>query len=180
MKIILISDDDIQVGHLPVKDVDLLVSLGDLYDQTILRAVKRYEPSHTLALRGNHDTPDPFPPPIRDLHLQTLSIDGITLGGFGGSWKYKPRGFHLFEQEEVAHLLRNFPPVDVFLAHNSPAGIHERDDHVHQGFEAFQEYIYRAQPRWFFHGHQHRDLVTQLGGTTIVGVYGEKLVEMDV
>ena len=58
-------------------------------------------------------------------------------GGFQDSWRYKPRGHYLYEQSEVEYLLTSFPPVDVFVAHNSPRYIHDRDDNVHFGFEAF-------------------------------------------
>lgn len=60
---------------------------------------------------------------------------------------------NLYEQEEVERLLSGFPSVDVFVAYNSPRNIHERNTEVHVGFEAFNRYIERAQPRPFIHGH---------------------------
>jgi Icc-related predicted phosphoesterase len=79
----------------------------------------------------------------------------------------------LYEQDEAEQLLNSFPPVDVFVAHNSPRRIHERDTEVHVGFDAFVSYIERAQPRLFIHGHQHVNQETQLGSTRIIGVYGQ-------
>ena len=75
-------------------------------------------------------------------------------------------------------MLRDFPRVDVFVAHNSPARIHERDADVHQGFEAFLDYIDRMQPAYFIHGHQHMNQVTRRGETTVVGVFGEALLDL--
>lgn len=40
-------------------------------------------------------------------------------GGANGSWRYNPRGHFLYEQDEVRGLVGAFPPVDMFLAHNS-------------------------------------------------------------
>ena len=60
------------------------------------------------------------------------------------SWCDKPRGHSLYEQAEVEHLMASFPPVDVFVAHNSPRHVHDRDDDVHFGFEAFVRYLERA------------------------------------
>ena len=40
--------------------------------------------------------------------------------------------------------MASFPPVDVFVAHNSPRHVHDRDDDVHFGFEAFVRYLERA------------------------------------
>lgn len=75
-------------------------------------------------------------------------------------------------------MLTAFPPVDVFVAHNSPRHIHDRDDDVHIGFEAFAAYVQRAKPRLFFHGHQHINRETQIGITKVVGNYGMGVYEL--
>lgn len=178
MTIVVIADDDSKLGNLKCGPVDLLISCGDLYDGAIERAIAHYRPRQTFAVRGNHDTNAPFPGGISDLHLTTQTFDGIRFGGFAGSWRYKPRGHHLFEQAEASTLMRAFPAVDVFVAHNSPSGIHERDNEVHQGFEGFVDYLNRAKPRVLIHGHQHLDLTTVHGETTIFSVYGEKIIEL--
>lgn len=173
---IVIADNDDWVGHLPTDEIDLLIALGDLYDVTLEKAIDFYAPEHVIAVRGNHDVITEFPRPTRDLHLDVIDISGLLFGGFGGSWRYKRRGHHLYEQDEVIESLKDFLAVDVFIAHNSPRGIHERDDHVHQGFDAFIDYIDRVQPRYFFHGHQHCQSVSFRGRTQIIGVYGERAV----
>ena len=178
MKVIAIADDDSLVGHLEATQADLLISLGDIWDATIERAHEKYGCSEILAVRGNHDTAAPFKEPVKDLHLAVAAVDGITFGGFGGSWKYKPRGHHLYEQWEVEKALTSFPRVDVFIAHNSPRGIHERDGEVHQGFDAFLNYIERARPRYFLHGHQHLNQRSTLGSTEVIGVFGEAELEL--
>jgi len=177
---ILISDDDDRVGHIQAcDDVDFLICLGDLYDVTIERAIDTYAPEHVLAIRGNHDVITALPRPAQDLHLKFVEIDGIRFGGFSGSWKYKHRGHHMYEQDEAIKLLKDFPAVDVFIAHNSPRSIHERDSTVHQGFDAFLDYIDRVKPRYFLHGHQHLNVTSWRGDTQIVGVYGERLLSIN-
>ncbi|MDB6074156.1 MAG: hypothetical protein JWO89_1796 [Verrucomicrobiaceae bacterium] len=179
LTIVAISDDESLVGFLKCGPVDVLISCGDIYDGAIRRAMAHYKPRYTVAVRGNHDPDSPFGDGITDLHLKTCTIDGIIFGGFGGCWRYKPRGHHMFEQMEVSHLMRGFPQVDVFVAHNSPFGIHERDDGVHQGFEGFVSYLDRAPPDLFIHGHQHIDVTTVRDATTLVSVYGERLIHID-
>ena len=76
-------------------------------------------------------------------------------------------------------MMRIFPRVDVFIAHNSPAGIHERDREVHQGFEGFLDYINTRRPRYFLHGHQHMNGITEIGDTCVIGVFGETLIELE-
>lgn len=172
---VAIADDDSLISKLePTCDVDVLICLGDLYDRTISGAVDHYAPEYAIGIRGNHCLSDEFPAPIVDLHLKVVTINGITFGGFCGSWQYKKKGNFMFEQDEVKRLMIDFPAVDVFIAHNSPRFIHERDDNVHQGFDAFIDYIDRTKPSYFFHGHQHCNQITHRGVTKIVGVYGER------
>jgi Icc-related predicted phosphoesterase len=178
MQIVAIADEDYGLCRLEGIQPDALIALGDLLDATIERAMEFYRPRITFGVRGNHDTSAPFPPGVIDLHCRTHVFDEVKFGGFEGSWRYKPRGHHLFEQGEVSMLLRAVPAVDVFVAHNSPAGIHERDTEVHQGFEAFTRYIDRRQPRWFIHGHQHVNSTTERGTTNIVGVFGERVISI--
>ena len=175
LNIIAIADDDFFVGHIELDaDVDILISLGDLYDVTLQKAIDLYAPEHVIAVRGNHCVDQSFPVPTIDLHLQTIERFGLTFGGFAGSWQYKKAGNHMYTQDEAHQLLQNFPAVDVFIAHNSPSGIDERDTGIHQGFDAFLDYIDRAQPAYFLHGHQHCREISYRGRTCIMGFYGEK------
>jgi Icc-related predicted phosphoesterase len=178
MKLLALSDYDSFRYTLGKEPADVLISCGDIADQVILEVAEAVQCSRILAVRGNHDNIDPFQAPILDLHLTTYTYDGIRFGGFNGSWRYKPRGNYLYEQPEVEQLLRTFPPVDVFVAHNSPRHIHDRDDNVHLGFKAFVDYIHRVHPRLFLHGHQHMNKETCIGGTRVIGVRGQKRLEI--
>jgi Icc-related predicted phosphoesterase len=110
------------------------------------------------------------------MHLTTFEFGGLKFGGFCGSWKYKPKGHYLFEQEDVEKMMIGFPPVDVFLGHNSPRLVHDREDEVHTGFVAFNRYITDAQPKYFFHGHQHENVETNIGPTRVIGTYGHRFL----
>lgn len=172
MTLLVLADDDMVERKIGDDRADVVVSCGDLVDTVIARVAQGVRAAHILAVKGNHDSSGHFESPIVDLHLREHVIDGVLFGGFAGSWRYKPRGNYLFEQEEVSRLLEGFPPVGVFVAHNSPRHIHDRNDHVHFGFEAFVSYIDRAKPRLFIHGHQRVNRETRVGETTVIGVYG--------
>lgn len=174
MTLLIIADDESLLGTLPDLPAEVLISCGDLPDQTIQRAAQRCRCRHILAVKGSHDSSAAFPAPIIDLHRRLHSIHGITFGGFGGSWKYKPKGNHLFEQHEVEAALTTFPRVDIFVAHNSPRMIHDREDEVHLGFTAFHGYVERTRPRWLLHGHQHVNKESTLGPTCIIGPFGHR------
>ena len=63
------------------------------------------------------------------LHCRRFELRASALGLHADAPpKYKPRGHYLFEDSEVEQQLLTFPPVDVFVAHNSPRCVHDRDD----------------------------------------------------
>jgi len=177
MRIAVISDDESVREKVGRESADVLIACGDLSDAVILDVARVLGARHVLAVKGNHDAGGPFPAPIIDLHLNFQTIDGVTFGGFQGAWRYKPRGHFLYEQSEVEQFLGWFPRVDVFVAHNSPRNIHDRNDFVHTGFEAFGRYIERTAATLFLHGHQHVNRETTVGTTRVVGVYGHARLE---
>ena len=176
MKLLAIADDDQRVKAAPAENAEVVISCGDLLDHTITEAGRICGATKIFAVKGNHDSSGSFPSPIVDLHLRTEIFGGMVFGGFQGSWRYKPRGNFLYDQEEVARLLAHFPRVDVLVAHNSPRRIHDREDEVHLGFEAFTSYLKRAQPRLVLHGHQHINRESMIGGTRVIGVFGARSV----
>lgn len=174
MKLIVIADDDSFMKTAITEPANVLISCGDIADTIILQTAHATNCSHIFAIKGNHDSAAPFPAPILDLHLRTERYGGLIFGGFRGSWRYKPKGHFLYDEDEVESLIAAFPAVDVFVAHNSPRYIHDKDDDIHLGFEAFGHYIRRVQPRLFFHGHQHIGQETLIGKTRVIGVYGQQ------
>ena len=177
MKLLVVSDCEAGFPELPAGHVDLVVSCGDVPADVLERLSVRYQVP-LLGVLGNHDGAV-APAMLRDLHLAVVEQGGVTLGGLEGSWRHKPRGHHLYDEVEVAALLADFPRVDVFVAHNPPAGVHDVSDGIHNGFEAFTRYIESKQPRLFLHGHVHRRAETVLGKTHVVAIYGAQMLDHD-
>jgi len=178
MNIVIVSDIDDLHWRGGSGNADLVLALGDMSDQVIVEVAQAYGCANVFAVKGNHDMPTAFPKPIHDLHMKVQEYGGLVFGGFNGSWKYKPRGHFLYEQQEAEALLSGLPPVDILISHNSPRGIHDRDDSIHAGFDALNAYIGRASPRFVFHGHQHVNQETHVGNTRVIGVYGHRLIEI--
>ena len=177
MRALVIADEENIQFDRELK-ADILISCGDLTDTFILRVAEMTLCRTIFAVKGNHDEGEPFRAPIKDLHLQVYEFKGLRFGGFSGSWKYKPRGHWLYEQDEVERMLESFPPVDVFVAHNSPRQIHEWDDRAHIGFKAFNAYIERTKPQVFIHGHQHVNAESLFDETRVIGVFGQRWIRM--
>jgi Icc-related predicted phosphoesterase len=178
MKILALADIDDLHWHGPAGKADLLLALGDMADAVILQAAEAWDCRQVFAVKGNHDSAGPFPEPIVDLHLRTMEFAGLRLGGLNGCWQYKPRGHYLYYQEEAEDFLASFPAVDVFISHNSPRRVHDREDEIHTGFTALNSYIARTAPRLLLHGHQHQECETRVGETRVIGVYGWKQIEL--
>jgi Icc-related predicted phosphoesterase len=178
MKLLLLADIEDLRWRGGSGRADLLLSLGDIAHAVILEAAAAWRCPAVFAVKGNHDTEAPFPEPVVDLHLRTAGYGGRRFGGLNGCLQYKPRGAFLYYQEEVEAFLADFPAVDIFISHNSPLGVHDRDDEVHTGFTALNAYIGRARPRLLLHGHQHQEIETRVGETRVMGVYGWKTIEL--
>jgi predicted phosphodiesterase len=179
MRLLALADSDDFRWRGPNTPVDVLVSCGDVCDELILDAARCCAAAQILAVKGNHDGAGPFPAPIIDVHLQVVTLPGgCRIAGFNGCWRYKPQGHFLYGQAEAIELMRDLPPVDVLIAHNSPQEIHEADEDVHQGFAALLEYIRRHSPRLLLHGHQHVRCETEVDGTRVVGVFGHAFLDL--
>jgi uncharacterized protein len=176
MKLLVLADIDELQWQGGRDRADVLLSLGDIADTVILQAAEAWQCPAVLAVKGNHDADAPFPAPIVDLHLRTMELEGLRFGGLNGCWQYKPRGNFLYYQEEVEEFLKAFPAVDIFISHNSPRHVHDRDDEIHTGFTALNAYIERTVPRLHLHGHQHVEWETVVNNTLVIGVYGWKVI----
>jgi Icc-related predicted phosphoesterase len=178
MKLLVLADIyDLHWKH-GEGQADVLLSCGDVSDQVILEAARAYGCALIFAVKGNHDSTSAFTHPIVDLHLRAWEHGGVSFGGLKGSWRYKPRGDFLYDQAEVQGLLAAFSPVEIFLSHNSPRDIHEREDKVHHGFEGLNTYIQRAKPKVVIHGHQHVNEESLLDETRVIGVHGHRLIKV--
>lgn len=175
MKLLIISDIEVLHWNLDTGQADILISCGDVPNQVILESAIIFHCQKIFAVKGNHDDDCPFPSPIENLHLRTQEYAGVKFGGFQGAWKYKPKGHFLYDQHEVESLLAAFPRVDIFITHNSPRGIHDKEDSVHTGFNGINNYILRTKPRLVIHGHQAVNMESRFGKTKIIGVFGHRL-----
>lgn len=160
------------------EDIELLISLGNLSNNVIHKAISNNNIYNGIAVKGNYDDYDPFPKPVQDLHMDVKTIDGITFAGIAGCISYKRKGAFLYEQDIMSSLIEQLPYVDVIIAHNSPFGIHEKNQETHIGFIGLKNYIEEHQPKYCIHGHQHINKVSTIGATKIIGVMGEKILDI--
>lgn len=130
MKILIVTDTHGNLMQRELKEVlggnvpDVVFILGDLSaddidvlcDYQVLKEVPMY------GVVGNHDSLSLLiDNGITDIHLKTVTVGGYTVGGFGGSLRYKSGDYYLMHtNEESEELLNTLPPCDILLTHDKP------------------------------------------------------------
>jgi len=198
MKILALSDEEVGFIYAPgmresLGDVELIVGCGDLparyleYVVTQLNVPLVYVP-------GNHDPDDLRVPGGRLLDGSVVHVAGFTIGGLGGSRRYKRDGCHQYTESEmqwrvvqlaprlVGSRLRRGRGLDIFISHSPPLGIHDGADPAHQGFAAFRSFLSAFRPSLMLHGHSHarrnvETMETQFLDTHVLNVYPYRLID---
>ena len=66
---------------------------------------------------------------------------------------------------------------DILLTHAPAYGVNDMEDIAHRGFECFLELLEKYKPKYFIHGHVHRNYgqkipqIDQYKGVTVVNAY---------
>jgi uncharacterized protein len=185
MKILALSDWPPAPGlyeRIINNHIDLVITCGDLglFD---LQDLKKVTHIPKIGVYGNHCTRGYMEElGIIDLHLNTISINGLTFGGFEGCVRYKDSQYApMWTQDEAFEMMKNFPPVDVFVSHCPPFGINDHGDTAHTGFKALLNYLTTKQPKTWFHGHTYPvdlTIVKEYDGTLIHYTDPEIIVEI--
>ena len=171
------------LGLIEKHQVELICTLGDL-DYFSLQELERVTKIPKIGIYGNHCSGNYFDSlGIHNLHLKTFDHNGIRFCGFEGSIRYKESAYaKMYTQEEAKEMLKDFPAVDVFLAHSPPYGINdEPNSSSHQGFIALRDYIENMKPKYFLHGHTYptlEQLIEKHGDTKIVYIYEDKIIKV--
>ena len=196
MKILILSD--VESKYLwdyfekeKLEGIDLILSCGDLKPQ-YLSFLASFTKAPVLYVRGNHDDCYEIDPPDGGICIEDsiYNFNGLRIMGLGGSIKYN-NGKNQYTQNQMKKrvkrmwfkLMRNHG-FDILLTHAPAAGFHEGDDRAHKGFDIFSELIDRYHPKFFIHGHVHKDYSRnfvrqdQIGDTTVINGYERFTLEI--
>ena len=196
MKILILSD--VESKYLwdyfekeKLEGIDLILSCGDLKPQ-YLSFLASFTKAPVLYVRGNHDDCYEINPPDGCICIEDsiYNFNGLRIMGLGGSIKYN-NGKNQYTQNQMKKrvkrmrfkLMRNHG-FDILLAHAPAAGFHEGDDRAHKGFDVFSELIDKYHPKFFIHGHVHKDYSRnfvrqdQIGDTTVINGYERFTLEI--
>ena len=207
VKILAVSDQVVEriytlISSGQFKNVDLLLGCGDLPYSYLENLVSMLNvPLYYVP--GNHDPA--YNPNWSDarvdggtnIDLKLARVNGLLIGGFGGSIQYRPDGVNQYTQFtahfRALHLIpgllwnriRYGRALDILISHSPPLGIHDDDTQAHRGLRALNWLIRYAKPRYHFHGHTHfyrqnlSPSVTRVGPTEVMNIYPYKVIELE-
>ncbi len=164
--------------------VDLIIACGDLPPEYLRGLRNRYDVPLFFVL-GNHDIRhDLSPPGCTNLTGRIISHEGLNFLGFSGSRWYNGNPNQYREREMRSQIRRLWfrlwllKKLDVVVTHAPPRRIHDAEDRCHKGFNCYRTLIERYEPRYFIHGHIHRqfdsasDRISMAGETAVMNSYG--------
>jgi Icc-related predicted phosphoesterase len=210
MKILAISDVELDLLHnrsitRRFKDVDLIISCGDLADDYLEYVVSMLD-RRLYYVQGNHvfqyGGSDPHRHSYRDpagginLHNRVVrAANGLLMAGIEGSVRYNRAAYQYTQQEMWGFVFQLIPRLllnrilygrflDIFVSHAPPWKIHDKDDLPHQGARAFRWLLETFHPTIHLHGHIHIDQQYEVTETVhhrtrVINVYGYKVIEWD-
>lgn len=169
MRILAIADmeskflwDYYQKGMLD--GIDLIISCGDL-DPRYLSFLVTMGTVPVLYVHGNHDTKYETVPPEGCTCIEDMIYvhEGVRILGLGGSMRYKP-GNHQYTEREMHRRVRRLRfqlwrhrGFDILVSHAPAYQLNDGMDLPHQGFKVFIELMEKYKPKFFLHGHVHKN-----------------------
>lgn len=189
MKLLLLSDvespylwDYYRPGRLA--EYDLMLSCGDL-KASYLSFLVTMGRSRLLYVRGNHDANYRTNPPegCECIEDKLVTVNGLRILGLGGSLWYNGGANQYTERQMRRRLwragwaVRRAGGVDIVLTHAPPRGYGDAEDAAHRGFECFEDFLNKYEPKYLLHGHVHMNYgrniprVVQHGATQIVNAW---------
>lgn len=164
MKVVVISDTH---GHLAfgnhrlesfldrVGEFDLCLLLGDIEPEEMGRICDCIPREKILGVLGNHDLPTLYRDfGIKDISGKTVKYRGVTVGGIGGSFRYKDADFPSLTNYQSLALAEKMPSVDILITHDTAFNRNYRDP-AHAGLAGISHCLFKKGAKLHFHGHIH-------------------------
>lgn len=187
IKLIVISDTHNNLNENDFKQFieknkyfDICLLLGDHSINDISTIIKYIDKNKIYGLLGNHDCNYLEAFSINNLNGRMINIDGTTILGIQGSYKYKPGDFPSFTQRESILFLNSKDPVDILVSHDNGFDSSMIENPSHQGLFGITYYLFKNKVPYHIHGHIHDPYKKELiNGTKEISVYMYEYLEID-
>jgi len=158
---------------------DVCLLLGDISAEDIGHIKANVKNVPIFGVLGNHDTYGLLEKyEIKNLHLKTEEVSGISIAGFEGSRKYKDSDSPMFGAIKSLKLSRKIPKANILISHDAPCGLYDNFG-PHAGLPGINRYMLRNRCVFNIHGHHHvnDERKLRMGGRSI-GVYGTRIISV--
>ncbi|MDE7400190.1 MAG: metallophosphoesterase family protein [Oscillospiraceae bacterium] len=136
-------------------EYDCCCLLGDIPDAA-LKIIKRLVQKPLFGVLGNHDEPSTLSRcGIQNLDGKSVTVNGVTIAGFGGSHRYKNGDYPMLTQRESIIAAKLCPKADILISHDTVYHAMERLDNAHCGLKGISKYIVKNKPGLNICGHYH-------------------------
>jgi Icc-related predicted phosphoesterase len=210
MKILAVSDKvDELLYSAAIKrlygDVDLVLGCGDLpsyyleFIVTMLGGPLFYVVgNHANEVRQLHTLRSgwQYPGGCQNIDGRVVRYKNLLVAGLEGSMRYNNNPYFQYSEHEMARKAWSLAPslvlnrfrygryLDILITHAPPAGIHDKPDRCHNGFQAFVKFMDRFRPQYLLHGHVHvyhpHEITESVYKDTIVkNAYGHQVLEIE-
>ena len=195
MKILTIADveskyfyDFYTPGKL--RDFELIIACGDL-NRHYLEFLVTMARCPLLYVPGNHDSAFEKEPPEGCISIdgEIYVHNGVRIMGLGGSHRYKKGGYMYTERQMENRIRRMWFKIwrhrgfDILVTHAPARYLNDFDSISHRGFQCFHKLLERHKPRYFIHGHIHKNYGIKIpqrtvyGETTVINAYDHCSIE---
>lgn len=180
MKILAVSDEEAKnfyEYYTPGKldGYDMIIACGDLHVQ-YLEFLVTMANCPLLYVHGNHDEGwRREPEGCVCIDDELYICKGLRILGLGGSYKYRDGKYMHSERQmrrRIARLywkIRRAGGVDILVTHAPAYGLNDLDTPAHRGFHCFLWLLEKFSPRFFLHGHVHKNYGMHIPQRTEVG-----------
>ena len=175
-----------------LRGYDLVLACGDL-SRDYLEFLVDASGATVLYVRGNHDDDFENCPPGGCICIEdkVYNFNGVRIMGLGGSHKYRD-GENMYTEKQMKKRCRKMRlkiflkgGVDIFVTHAPARHLNDFDSVSHRGFECFNGILRRYKPKFFVHGHIHKNYGrnipqrTRFGETEVINAYDYCVFEYD-
>ncbi len=175
MKILVITDlhdwCKSELGLIRDLEYDCCCLLGDIPD-TALEIIKGLVQKPLFGVLGNHDDPNTLSRcGITNMDGKSVTVNDVTIAGFGGSHRYKNGDYPMLTQKESIDVAALCPHGDILISHDTAYHAMKRLDNAHCGLKGISRYISKHKPRLSVFGHYHENKLLKYKGSDLICVY---------
>ena len=102
---------------------------------------------------------------------KSVTVNDVTIAGFGGSHRYKNGDYPMLTQKESIDVAALCPHGDILISHDTAYHAMKRLDNAHCGLKGISRYISKHKPRLSVFGHYHENKLLKYKGSDLICVY---------